>query len=250
MASTVNLPVFGPTNKGTVVGVTIAGAAVSAFMIYRYQKKQKDASAAVAEMTQAEGYGYGYGTAQGAYGYGGVTYGYGASGGFPPTGYYGYGVTQPPGGTQPGIPAATNAQWVQAAVAQLGGSGFSPQHVTTVLGEYVHGSAIAPGDVHIIDAAIGVEGYPPDEGANGFPPGIKTGGSPGGGQGGKVTVPHVRGLTGVRARELITEAGLKDHQTPAHVRSGHHSTVISQTPVAGRQVNPGSTVTVRLKVTK
>jgi hypothetical protein len=252
MASTVNLPVFGPTNKGTVIGVVIAGSAVSAYMIYRHQKKASEAAAAVTATQQAEGYGYGYGygTAQGAYGYGGVTYGYGASGGFPPTGYYGYGVVQPPGQTVPGIPATTNAQWVQAAVTQLSSGGFAPQRVLKVLGEYIAGHEVAPGDVAVVDAAIGVEGYPPTSGANGFPPGIKTGGTTGGGQSSKVEVPHVKGLTGVRAHQLLSEAGLQDHQIPAHIGESHNSTVTSQSPTAGRRVNPGSTVTVRLKVSK
>lgn len=249
MASTVKLPVFGTVSKGRAAGVIIGGAAVSGYMIYRYQKKQRMADSAELS-TESAGYGYGYGTAAGAYGYGGVTYGYGASGGFPPTGYYGYGVTQPPGSGQPGIPATTNAQWVQAAVTQLSGSGFSPQHVTTVLGTYISGHEIEPGDEHIIDAAIGIEGYPPVAGANGFPPGIKTGGTTGGGQNSKVTVPHVKGLRGTRARELLTEAGLKDHQVPAHVHEGSNSVVSSQSPMAGRRVNAGSTVTIRLKVTK
>jgi hypothetical protein len=249
MASTVKLPVFGQVNKGTVVGVTIGGLAVSAFMIYRHQKKAQEAAAAVAT-TDAEGYGYGYGTPANAL-VAANSYGYGSSGGFYPTGYYGYGTPTPgSGGAQPGVPATTNAQWDQAAITQLGGSGYSPQNVTKVLGEYLAGAEVAPGDVHIVDAAIGIEGYPPDSGANGFPPGIKTGGTTGGGQGSKVTVPHVKGLRGARARQLLTEAGLKDHQVPEHVKEGDNAIVTSQSPIAGRKVNSGSTVTVRLKITK
>lgn len=248
MASTVKLPVFGQVSKGKFAGVLVGGLGVSAYMIYRYEKKAKAAAAANATSSQE---GYGYGTAANGYGYGtGVTYGYGASGGFPPSGYYGYGTVAPPGSSSPGVPATTNAQWVQAAITQLGNNGFSVQHVATVLGEYITGHPIAPGDVHIVDAAIGIEGYPPDSGNNGFPPGIHTGGTTGGGQGGKVTVPHVRGLTGVRAQQLLEEAGLKDHQIPAHVPQGSHSTVKSQSPAAGRKVNPGTTVTTRLTISK
>src|SRR5580700_5704770 len=127
MANTVKVPGFGQVSKGTVVGVSIGGATLAGYLIYRQQKKAKEAAAASAAVSAAAASGYGYGVPASAAGYGyGVNngyygygepgtgyYGYGASGGFEPTGYYGYGLTEPPGTGV--IPNTTNAQWTQAA---------------------------------------------------------------------------------------------------------------------------------------
>lgn len=258
MPSTVKVPLFGQQSKGTVAGVTIGGLAVAGVLIWRSQKKAKAAAAASTTAAQAaSGYGYGtitgygYGTyPQGFYGYGepGNMYGYGASGGFSPTGYYGYGL--PVGGS---VPNVTNAQWAQAAISQLSSEGYDPQTVSAALGAYELGQPVTPAQQTIIQAAIGIEGYPPQSGANGDPPGIKVQGTPGGGGGGgqsgtKVTVPNVKGIQGDQARTILQAAGLKEARIPVNTPKGKPVVVTSQSPSAGRKVKSGSTVTVHVKV--
>lgn len=184
MPSTVNLPVFGPTNKGTVAGVAIGGTVLAGYMIYRKRKTAaKQAAAVQAASAQA---GYGYGGAQ--YGYGSVYdngyYGYGASGGFQ-AGYYAYGTpyTAP---TQQAVAATTNGQWTQAAISQLTQDGVDAQTAASALGAYIAGAQVTSAQQTIIQEALAIEGYPPQAGANGYPPSIHvqatTGGGTGGGQ--------------------------------------------------------------------
>jgi hypothetical protein len=266
MASTVKVPLLGPTNKGTVVGITIGGFAIAGFMIYRYEKKAKAAAAATtaAQAASAYGYGsaayaYGYGAgATGYYGYGEPQndYGYGASGGFYPQGYYGYGTPEPTGTPTGNVPATTNAQWAQAAINQLTSEGYDAQTVSAALGAYELGQPVTASQVSIIQAAIGIEGYPPDSGSDGYPPAIKsqgtTGGGTGGGQGGggtTVTVPKVTGMHSAPALKALTKAGLTGHlsqQTP----KGSVGHVVSQTPAAGKKVASGSTVDLGVNITK
>jgi hypothetical protein len=196
--STVNVPLIGKANKGTVIGVTIGGFAVAGYLIYREVKKSQAQSAAAATAaTTATGYGYGtatgYGYGTGYYGYG-DDYGYGSSGSFMPSGYYGYGVTEPQA-----VAATTNAQWVQAAITQLTDEGYDAQTVSAALGAYTEGQAVTAAQDTIIQAAIGIEGYPPDPGANGYPPSINESGTTGGGTGGGQT-----GSNGVPAPTNVT----------------------------------------------
>jgi hypothetical protein len=246
MASTVKVPLLGTHSKGTVVGVTIGGFAVAGYMIYRYQQKQRAQASAVANSQATSGYGYGstpYGYGAGAYyGYGepGIGYGYGS--------YYGYGVPQPPAAQS--VTPSTNAQWAQAAINQLSQEGYNPMAVSSALGAYELGQPVNASQVNIVQAAIGIEGYPPVPGPNDFPPNIKHEGTPGGGggggQGGKVSVPKITGLGGEEARDLLQTAGLKDAQIPAKTPQGKRTRVTSQTPSAGKRVNTGSTVTVHV----
>ena len=240
------------------VGLVVGGGAVVAYSVYKYEKnKQAAQTAATESAAAASGYGYGsaygYGTSAGAFGYGGVTYGYGASGGFP-AGYYGYGVPSPPGGgvASPPVAATTNAQWDQAAIQQMTGDGWDAQTVAGALGAYLNGRELSAAQVNVVDAAIGIEGYPPVAASSGYPPAIKTGGTPGGGsgggQGGKVHVPNVRGKRVETARDEVEHAGLKAAIIPANRPQGKEFIVTSQSPAAGRSVNKGSTVTLRAKV--
>ena len=257
MASTVNVPLLGQQSKGTVVGVTIGGFAVAGYLIYRSQKKKAAAAAAATAQAQAQAANsYGYG--QAAYGYGqppGGYYGYGepgigASGGFYP-GYYGYGLPEPQS-----IPNATNAQWAQAAISQLTSEGYDAQTVSAALGAYELGRPVTPAQQTIIQSAIGIEGYPPQPGANGFPPGIDVqgtnGGGSGGGQGGggggsgKVTVPNVVGDSANEGLGILRSAGFKAKTSPARNPRKEY-TITAQLPHAGTQANRGSTVTVTVK---
>jgi len=118
--------------------------------------------------------------------------------------------------------------------------------VASALGAYLNGQEVNSSQVNIIDAAIGIEGYPPVAGASGFPPGIKTGGTTGGGQNPKVTVPNIKGKRAEEARDMLEHVGLKDHQSPAPVK-GKEQIVTRQNPTAGKQVNKGSTVSVTVR---
>lgn len=193
MASKVNIPVIGPTNKGTVVGVAIGGTVLAAYMIIHKRKTAaKQAAAAASAASAASGYGYG---ASAGYGYG-VAYdngyygGTGASGGFA-AGYYAYGTPTPAAGPLP-IASATNGQWTQAAISQLTQDGYDAQTVSAALGAYITGSPVTATQQSIIQQAIAIEGYPPQSGAGGYPPSIHVQGTTGGGTGGGQTQPAVQ----------------------------------------------------------
>lgn len=250
MASTVKLPVLGTQKKGTVVGITIGGFAVAGFLIYREQKKSKAAAAASATAATGYGYGaasgYGYGVLpNGYYGYGepGIgPYGYGASGGFN-AGYYGYGVP-----LQGSVANTTNAQWAQAAINQLTSEGYDAQTVSAALGAYLAGQAVTAAQQTIVQAAIGIEGYPPQS-----PPPLTVqgtgGGGTGGGQtgggggvtGGTVKVPNVVGMSVNNAIAALNKVGLKNHTSSVRNPISTYK-VNSQTPGANTSVAAGSTV--------
>lgn len=243
MPDTVKVPGFGQVGKGKVAGIAIGGVAVAGYLIYRQQKKTKTTAAQTA--TAASG--YGYGSSQGTYGYGyygygepGITYGYGASGGFYPQGYYGYGTV---GGG--GTPNTTNAQWSQAAINQLSGEGYDGQAVSGALGAYLLGQPVDASQVNIVQSAIAVEGYPPEPGANGYPPAIMHqgtgGGGGGGGQGTTVKVPQVMFATADAAHDRLKADGLKWTENRAHGK------VTKQSPKAGTTVKKGSSVALTLR---
>lgn len=243
--------------RQVIIGVVVLGGAVAGYEIYKYEKnKQAAQQAATDSAAAASGYGYGVGdNAQTAYGYGasGATYGYGASGGFP-AGYYGYGTPAPPGGgsSTPPVAATTNAQWDQAAITQLQDDGWDAQTVAGALGAYLNGREVNSSQVNIVDAAIGIEGYPPVAGASGYPPAVHTGGTGGGGGGGgqgpgsgggsSVTVPSVVHDRADTARQELRRAGfgynISDHA---------EGTVTRQSPKGGTKARKGSRVTLTLK---
>lgn len=176
----------------------LALAAGAGAAIYVYVKR-KNAKKAAASSSQAGASPYGYGTgpspyAYGAYGYGAFTYepygygfgpyglgSYGGGGG----GGFGYGFYG--AGTPAQVPAqaTTNAQWSEAAVSALTqGGNYTATQVLAALGVYLMGGQLDASQVTIVQSAIAAEGYPPVPGANGFPPALNSGGTPGGGQGG------------------------------------------------------------------
>ncbi len=237
MADTVKVPLLGVHKKGTVIGVTIGGAAVSGYMIWRYQKKknaeQAAAATSAAQTSSAYGYGaYGYGQGQGQY----------------PTGYYGYGEPGgggfwPGGGSQnppPPTPTptiTTNAEWAQAAIKDLRGEGFQARSVAEALGGYELGREVTPAQRTIIQAAIGVEGEPPVAGPNDYPPKIRVGDGGQQGQGQTVAVPAVEGKLYPAAASIVKARGLKP------VRSGQIMGAITHSnPPAGTKVSLGSIV--------
>ena len=245
-------------NRGTAIGVGIGGVTLTAYLIYRHQKTAAASAAAATQSAQAAsayGYGsayaYGYGQPPGGYyGYGepGGYYGYGASGSFAPTGYYGYGT--PINNTPPSTPVTTNAQWAQAAINQLQGDGYDPMTVSQTLGAYELGQPVTAANEGIVQAAIGIEGYPPQPGSNGYPPAINVQGTPGGGGGGgqggggggNVTVPSVTNSRAEVARAALRHAGLT-----YNISDNATGVVSRQSPAAGKSVAKGSKVTLTLK---
>jgi hypothetical protein len=254
MASTVKIPGLGTQKKGTVVGITIGGFAVAGFLIYKEQKKSKAAAAAsAAAASTGYGYGassgYGYGVMpNGYYGYGepGIgPYGYGASGGFN-AGYYGYGVP-----LQGSVANTTNAQWAQAAINQLTSEGYDAQTVSAALGAYLAGQAVTAAQQTIVQAAIGIEGYPPQS-----PPPLTVQGTGGGGTGGgqtgggggvtggnTVKVPSIVGMSVNDGIAALNKVGLKNHLSSVRNPISTYK-INSITPGAGTMVAPGSTVRV------
>ena len=199
MAETVNLPLIGQTRRGVAVGGIFAIGTVGAYLIYRHLKTKSSTTTAsqygYGSGAYAYGYGsqYGYGTQQ--YGYGAYTYdgssgyGYGSGGGGVVggggtvsdggTGLYGYGTQTVPSA------ATTNTQWAANAVSALAQQGYNTMAVTAALSLYLTGGSLSPDQVSIVQAALALEGDPPQSGAGGYPPQIRQGGGGGGGgQGG------------------------------------------------------------------
>lgn len=242
---------FGAVPKPAVYIAILAGGGA---VIYAYvHKKNKKPSTTGQDGSQTgdgttpspEGqYGYGAYTYE-PYGYGYGPFGLGAYGG---EGYYGYGYYG--GGVPSPVPqqATTNAQWSQAAISALTAQGYSGQDVLNALGPYLTGNNVTQDQEKIINAAIAVEGYPPVDGPNGYPPAIKTGGGGGGGQGGQVSVPNVIGWPQADAFAMISQAGLK--ATGTKTVKGKVLIVASENPPAGAKVNKGTTIRLTSKVQK
>lgn len=195
-SKTVHVPILGNQPKGAVLAGGAAVVAVGGYLAWKHFTGGSSSSAGTYGYGQgAYGYGssspYGYGTyAYGAYspygysgyyGYGyGYNYGYGNQGGF---GYgiggggsgqffYGYG-----GGGSGGGPTTitTNAQWTQAALPALKNAGFQEMTAIVALGRYLAGKEVSQDQARVVEAAIALEGDPPQSGANGYPPKVKIG---------------------------------------------------------------------------
>lgn len=241
MADT-KVPGLGGVNKPTLI---IAGLAGVGAVIYAYEKKKKNAAAtAAAATTNAAGYGYGYAYGAAGYGYGAELmaqeqalaneyayggYGYGGIGG------YGVGTSVPPVNTLQ--PAASNAEWSQAAVTFLTNQGYDPATVSGALGAYISGAAVTSTQESIIQAAIAFEGYPPIAGPGNYPPNIHAGtstGQTGGTGGGGVTSAGAISNLAVRSK---TATGFTAQWNPALNASQGYRWVVT-----GGGVNkPGST---------
>jgi PASTA domain len=251
--------------KGLIAGLIVGAVGIG----YFYIKHKESASTATASTASPNAYGYGYGGyGYGSYGYNnpafnepyiGGEYGYG--------GLYGYGIGEGYGvgsSTAPAAVVTTNAAWAQAAENYLTSQGgYDAGTVAAALGIYITGSTLSTAQQAIVEAAIAFEGYPPDAGANGYPPamhtsaatgqgggsGTGTGTGTGTGSGTKnITVPNVQGkrlLTGVAQ---LKAAGLKTHNSGFSAKSLNY--IVSQTPGAGTKVASGTTVDLGLSQTK
>lgn len=183
---------IGKVSKGSLFIGGLAAVAVAGYMYIKH-KSAAATTATPAAGTGAYGYGaYGYGGmgGYGGYGYGGMggygSYGYGGMGGYGMGGYGGGGYPSPygygyyPGSQPPPIqPVTTNAEWAQAATSALTTQGYTGTSVIAALGEYLTGMTVSSANEQIVTAAIGLEGYPPQPGANGYPPAIHAAGTGG-----------------------------------------------------------------------
>jgi hypothetical protein len=255
MPGEVNVPVVGKMSKSGVIVTAAAGAVVLGYVIY---KKKKTAATAAAAQTPTPtgttnsygynantGYGYGYGSAGSGYGYQGIqggNFGEGANSAF---GYYAEGNPNTP---------QTNAAWTQACVAALSNDGYNSETVLAACGVYLTAGELTAAQVQVIQACIANEGYPPTEGAQGFPPQMHTGGTTGGGAAppppppttGQVKVPACVGLPAGEAHNNIVAAGLRP--TEANPQQPN-SLCVKITPSAGTMVTSGSNVAIATKGT-
>lgn len=114
--------------------------------------------------------------AETAVGYGGAAgtayaSGYVGTAGYPTASSY----VGNPGQSTNTVTFTSNAAWTQAAQDYLVNTvGLASSQVSTALGTYVTGGAVNAAQQGIIEQAIAAEGYPPNSGPGGFPPGIRT----------------------------------------------------------------------------
>jgi hypothetical protein len=244
-----NLPVVGQIGKGPAIAIGVGGLGVAGLLIYRHNKKKKQQSAAVASAEAASAaaaaaYGYGFN-----YGYNNPYYGYGEPGAVSNVGgYFAYGTPLSPYT----LPAAstTNAQWVQAAITQLTQDGYNAQDIVAALGAYEQGQPLTPLQQQIVQAAIAVEGNPPQA----VPP-IQVQATPGGGTGGGQTStdggtpsttsvhvvspwtgPNLRGKTIAQAQALVAGSG---YTIINNNNLGPNQTITSFTPYSNGQIRTG-----------
>lgn len=180
------LPVLGRTPKPALIAAVVVAAGVGIYVMHK-----KSAASTTSSTGAAYGYGgntYGYSPGSvpvGEYGYG-SDYGYGLGSysynAYGQTAYPGVGSQNPVYGPTPVV--ATNAEWAQACESYLGTNGYNPITVAAALGKYLTGAQVTANQQGVIEAAIAFQGYPPSDGANNYPPSIKTAPSTGQGGGG------------------------------------------------------------------
>lgn len=242
----VKVPVLGNVPKGGLFAGGLAAVGVAGYLWYKHQKKQ---AIAATPATPATGYGYGYGMpaasaygyAMSAYGYGYGAYGYGfgqygAAGFASPVSPYGYGIAAP----------QNNAQWAQNATTALTNQGYTGTAVLAALGAYLSGKPVVQGSSEdtTIQAAIALEGDPPQPGTGGYPPAVNYQGKSGQGSG-QVTVPDVVGVDANNAASQLEKAGLTfNPNLMSRGRPGYFRMVTKQNPTAGTKVNKGTYVSI------
>ena len=259
MAETIKVPGVGPTKKKTAIGVGI-GVAVLGVIFYIRQRKASSAAPAAAAGTTggqqtdpagnvgtidpATGYVYGSAEDQQALAslqQAGMPYDTSGLGGGLGGYYYG-----PGGSTQPVPPGpgnfADNAEWAQYAENYMIGTlSADPNATGNALGKYITGQPVDSTQQNVIEEAIAIAGQPPQAGPGGYPPGIRTQPSGGGGGGPTVTVPNTIGQSAGSAHNLIVAAGL----VPTAPKGQTPDMKVSYTrPLPGTKVAKGSKVTI------
>ena len=190
---------------------------------------------------------------------------YGATGYYDPnTGQWVYGNS----GTGQAL-AVTNQQWAQNAISYLGSQGTDTGALSAALGAYLQGQPVTSDQVALIDQAIAAEGYPPQSGPNGYPPGINESGTPSqggtGGSGGGVTgsgggdtsggsagtgttgsKPAAAGAISNLQAHNVTRNGFSVSWNPARGATGGYHYKVTQLNGANvhEGVQPGTSVTV------
>jgi hypothetical protein len=190
-----------PSKGQLVIGVITAG--VVAAYVYIKHKNQENAAAAAPSASAA---GYGYGASAAGYGYGGLDSALAAQEGLYGNEYgYGIGVGT---GTPPVAIISTNAEWAQAAEGSLSNDGYSAVSVAAALGYYLTGQSVNSSQESIVNAAIGMQGYPPTPGPNNYPPNIKSTGTGGQGGGGTSVPGYQAYAPGGKRLDQLTVPGV------------------------------------------
>lgn len=259
MPNEVKVPLLGEVPKGGLFAGMLAAVGVGGYMLYKHMKDSGTA-AATSATTAAAGYGaaaygyaaaaYGYGYADYPYGYGYMSspygygygpygYGFGAYGDYGGLGYGEYGYGSAP------VTATNNQMWVQNALTALTNQGYSNTSVLTALSAYIGGKPVQQGssEDQTIQAAIALEGYPPQPGAAGYPPAVNYHGASSS-SGGQVAVPNIVGMTLPDADAALSKAGLTYNKSPAPAKTNSWRKVTAQTPKAGTMVNKGTYVNI------
>jgi hypothetical protein len=183
--------------KGTPKKAWLIGGAVAAGVgIYVYWRNKNKAAAVAASPGYGYGASYGYGvTPIYGYGQGGTGLGFPYSGGLYGGGGYGGGPVPAP---------TTNAQWAAAVESSLSAQGYDTLTVAAALGKYLTGQTCTADQTSIIQAAIAFQGYPPQNGPDGYPPNIHTAGSGGGGNAKNPVTGLHQTASGIHGQKLGT----------------------------------------------
>lgn len=253
-----DVTIAGHAEKKWVVYAVAAGGAVAAYAVYKHHKASASASASASGMVTDPSTGVQYPadgqdpvtgetysqeigqygsveaadaavqTEQSSYlGNSGDLYGTGYSASDYSTGTYGATTTVS------GSVYTSNSAWAQAATAGLADIGYTGTDVSAALGAYLDSRPLTAEQVAIVQTAIAEYG-PPPVGSYSIisqPSGNTTSAS-------TVAVPDVVGDSLVDAQATVRAAGL------VYNGPSTGSTVATQSPAAGTQVQPGSTVTV------
>ena len=159
LGGTVTLPGVGPVKKKMVMGV---GAVAGAYVLWRYYQARQASSDVVPGDSDGDGYADA-GTLPSVSGAVKEDNSYGlADGSSSSTDSYGFHGT-------------TNSQWSQYASTQLSGASdkWSYGDVVAALGAYLNNRPLTTAQQQIVEAAIGLAGYPP-EGTHPIIPGGNT----------------------------------------------------------------------------
>jgi hypothetical protein len=259
-AGTVKLPGFGNVSKKALgIGAVVAGGVLA----YVYFRKARGGGSAASTTTAAgtgtdpnldPATGFDYGTpedlaalqgSQGldpfaldsGLGLGGSGIGGAGSGLFydPDTGQFDLSSPFTGGATTTTAPVTTNAEWEQAAIADLEAGGVAQATVSAAesgLPRYLAHLTLSGAQASAVQMAVGLAGPPP----SGGPFSIRRAPAPAPKPvSGKVKVPDVIGLQYAGAAKIITAAGLKPHQTGP-------GNIVQQRPAAETTVGKGSTV--------
>lgn len=211
MADTINVPGMGATKKTTVYVAGGIGAVIIGVVWYRSRGAATDTTAATtSEIDPATGYPYGSAEDDAALQ---------AQAAYQSSGNLGGSSDAYTGGQQP-AGFVNNQAWKQAADDYLTNVvGLDGPAVSTALGKYLTGGDVVAGgeEDSYIRQAIASQGYPPVNGADGYPPSIHhTATAPGS----KVLSAPAAGATPTHtATTAVITWPLVAHATTYHVRN-------------------------------